>query len=588
MTSVQGALCTRCAEQNAPGARECRTCGNRLPRTRPAPAPKLPVPAETEPVSFGIEDAHDDPTRLLCAAAHRRWWFAEAVIRHYLVEEVGAVPPSPGLNAAAVLRDAVAAHTRRRVVDAIVLAMLAALTVLDPIAVLVWIAAAIVVRVRFAERARQARYLVGVGALALFALVVAAKAWTGAGLPVGDRTWWPSLAIATAILVVLSAEQYVATRFLRRRFQPGRFVSDHTRSSSRCERWLRGLGSGRFDARLRRIAAADEYAAEGADEVDVIVHRTPAPFVGGGFALPTQPVTVMAKNGGAGRPIDVVDLHRHVADDLRRHHPDMRDDAVDHLLHRTQVVISAEQLVRLVRAGRTAFAKRVFGDLNRPPAQRLPTSAVDDVVRQKVNGARYYSVFRSELWNRNVVVSVYLHVRITHGTVEINVTPCVLPPVHSRFEEVDKVIPVGTGWLWTGAADLLSLPISVFDRRRRLDRALRGLAPRRRRLRHFEPQRFGANRSLREGVSRGVESEHWYQAGDATGAMSAISKRMFQAIAPYLETHDYNVSRLKDDGETVVKNHILNINGGNFTETTIANGDVIQSPEQSTGGEGTT
>jgi hypothetical protein len=583
MTSNHGVLCPRCAEQNLPEATVCRHCGYRLRRDgrMTARAPSAPVTAGDIPA--GVDDAHDEPTRLLCAAAHRRWWFAEAIIRLYLVEEVGAVPPSPGLKAAAVLRDAVAAHFRRRVVDVTVLILLAALTLLDPLAVVVWIAVAVAVRLRFPTVALtgRRRFLAAVGVAALLGLVVAAKAGTGLGLPLGDRTWWPSLAIAVAILAVLTADQYVGMRSLRRRFRPGTFVSDRRRSTSAGERWLRGLGARPFEAQLRRIADADEYAADGASLVDVIVHRTPTPFVGAGFRLPTQPVNVMAEQGGAGKPIDVVALHRHVAADLRRHHPDTDGDAADQLLHRTQVVVSAEQLVRLVRSNHSPFANQVFGDLNRPPTRRLPTTDVEEVVRQRVDGARYYSVFRAESWNRSLVVSVYLHIRIKYGTVEINVTPCVLPPLHGVFEEVDEVVHAGHGWLMTGAADLLNLPVTTVSRQRRLRRALRPLTPRRRRLRHFAPQRFGAGRSLREGVSRDVESEHWYEAGDAEGTAAAISRRVFSAIAPYLKEHGYNVSQLQDDGNKVINTYTLNIHGGKFTDTTIASRDIFQTIRQS-------
>jgi hypothetical protein len=244
--------------------------------------------------SAGVERG-DQPTRLLCAAAHRRVWFAEAIIRFYLIEQVGSVPPSPGLTAQAVLRDAVAAHARRRLRDAIVLALLVALLVLDPVAVALWIAVAVTLRMRYPAVARTARYLAVVAALGLLLLVVAAKALTGIGWPWGSRVWWPSLLVAVGLLAVLMADEWVAQRFLRMRFQPDRFFADAAESDSGLERWLRTMGQRRFDEQLARITAADEHNPDNEGLVDVIVHRTESPFVGGGFAPAPQPVRVHAK-----------------------------------------------------------------------------------------------------------------------------------------------------------------------------------------------------------------------------------------------------------------------------------------------------
>ncbi|NKE62878.1 hypothetical protein FXN61_41615, partial [Lentzea sp. PSKA42] len=65
----------------------------------------------------------DDTTRFLCGAAHRDEEFADSAIREYLVEATRSIPRSPGVNAGAVLREAVGARTRRKVRDALLLAL---------------------------------------------------------------------------------------------------------------------------------------------------------------------------------------------------------------------------------------------------------------------------------------------------------------------------------------------------------------------------------------------------------------------------------------------------------------------------------
>lgn len=69
----------------------------------------------------------DDTTRYLCAAAHMDPASADGAIREFLVEPARPVPSSPGVDAAAVLAEAVAARTRRKLRDLAVVLLLAGL-----------------------------------------------------------------------------------------------------------------------------------------------------------------------------------------------------------------------------------------------------------------------------------------------------------------------------------------------------------------------------------------------------------------------------------------------------------------------------
>ena len=379
---------------------------------------------------------------------------------------------------------------------------------------------------------------------------------------------------------VLTADHFVGMRFLRRRFQPGCFVADRRSATSAVERWLRGLGIRRFADQLKRVAAADEYDPTGAELVDVVVHRTDTPFVGAGFRLPPQTVHVLAKAGKRVEPIDVADLHRHLVAALDRPHPTAAPgDVADRLHHRYQVVIAVEHLTRLVRAGRTPFADTVFGGLDRPPERRLPPDAVVDIIRQKVDGARYYSCFRAESWNRNLVVSCYLHIAKRLGGVGFTLTPCVLPPIDPWFDQVDMANRFGWGWWSRAAADFVALPTTAWPR---LASLLRPLRPRGRyRFAHkIQPERYGADRSLREGASTGLKASHWYQTADAAAIAAAVSRRLFDESASYLKARGYDVSQLRKDAATVIQRNSIKITGGNFVETKIASGDIIEGAEK--------
>ncbi|MGH3702424.1 MAG: hypothetical protein ACRDQY_23830, partial [Pseudonocardiaceae bacterium] len=80
----------------------------------------------------------DGTTRYLCAAAHLDEEFCDKAITEFLVEPVRAIPPSPGVDSTAVLREAVAAQTRRRIRDALLLALLGLLAITSREIVITW------------------------------------------------------------------------------------------------------------------------------------------------------------------------------------------------------------------------------------------------------------------------------------------------------------------------------------------------------------------------------------------------------------------------------------------------------------------
>lgn len=565
-------LCRWCTRQNEPGAARCSECDRPL-LGPPADVPEQRTAEPPPPAVDAILDGTDDETtRLLTAAVHRHEAFGDAIIREYLVEEVGAVPPSPGLDAVAVLRDAVAARARRRLRDSVALVLLAVLLVLDPIAVIGWAAVAVLARNRFPRGTRVRRVgecLAFPAAVVLLAVVVVVKAGTGVGLPMGDRTWWPSLAVAVALLAVLMADQYVVRRFLTRCFHPSRFTPDLEKTGSVWERRLRGCGQRRYAQQLARVAAADEHHPAGTGQVDVIVHRGSAPFVGAGFDLPPEGITVPARKQAAGAPFDVYALHQHLATELRKPAADANS-----VLYRQQIMIPADALVFQYRKGSSAFARTVLPDLDQPPLRHLPPDESRGVAQDTITWARYYSCFREESWSRNLAVSCYLYVTVRQGMVQLDLTSCVLPPILPGLDEVDHVVRVGNGPPSAGAAALLALPLTTFGR---VASVFRPLTPRTLRLRGIRPERYGAGRSLREGVSTGLEGKRWYESRDARDMVAARSRWLLETTARYLKDHGYDVSGLRKQVSTTINNSSIHIAGGNFVNTNISN-DKITTP----------
>ncbi|MGH3770726.1 MAG: hypothetical protein ACRDRW_04915, partial [Pseudonocardiaceae bacterium] len=102
--------CHKCSHRARLGDRYCEQCGSAL-----EVLPALRQPASGNGRHHGSQEPGgsaprlDGTTRYLCAAAHLDEEFCDQAIAEFLVEPVRAIPPSPGVDSAAVLREAVAA-----------------------------------------------------------------------------------------------------------------------------------------------------------------------------------------------------------------------------------------------------------------------------------------------------------------------------------------------------------------------------------------------------------------------------------------------------------------------------------------------
>ncbi|MGH8574600.1 MAG: hypothetical protein ACREX8_18795, partial [Gammaproteobacteria bacterium] len=137
--------CYNCSHRTRPGDSYCEQCGSALGAQ---PASWLPAKGNGQPTvrqgPVGATPTLDGTTRYLCAAAHLDEECCDEAIAEFLVESVRAIPPSPGVDSAAVLREAVAAQTRRRIRDGLLLALLVVLALVDLTTVIFWAAVILV------------------------------------------------------------------------------------------------------------------------------------------------------------------------------------------------------------------------------------------------------------------------------------------------------------------------------------------------------------------------------------------------------------------------------------------------------------
>jgi hypothetical protein len=103
-----------------------------------------------------VEDI-DESTRLLCAGAHLDRGFADTAVAEFLTQPLRSLPPSPGVNSQAVLRECVVARRRRQIRDLTLSALMAVYGVLTPGTLFGWLFTAIVWRIVGPKRRRLDR-----------------------------------------------------------------------------------------------------------------------------------------------------------------------------------------------------------------------------------------------------------------------------------------------------------------------------------------------------------------------------------------------------------------------------------------------
>lgn len=541
----------------------------------------------------GPTGPRDGTTRYLCAAAQLDQEFTDGAIGEYLVERVRAVPPSPGVDAAAVLREAVAARTRRRIRDGVLLGLLVLLAFVSPTTVIVWFVMALLglSAVGAAQGHRRVVGLIIIGVL-LVAVVVLLPSLLGVlsvlslsyryGISTGISWGWlvVGTGLVIAILGVLLADAIAVHTLVTERFRRETFVADHRRAAPSWERWIRGLGHQKFAAALHRVAAADAAGHSVTGDADVVVHRGVSPFVGAGKAYRPQTLALPLDPADDGRVPDrirVADLHAHVAsamNGLRTTSSLSPERRLEHLDKSEQVLVPADRLV-----ANRAYEPLLLPDLERPPLAHLPPATARQLAEWPREWARYYRCYRVESWERELTTSCYFYAGTDQNMLYLEWTHCVLPPIQHRFRSIDHTVEAGSGPVGAAFAELLMLPATVL---RRFRSVVHRFVPIHQRYGEVVPDRYGAEHSLRE-LAADAEVQTYFQSVDRIRYVKIIDATLFRAVGDFLAQHGYSDVEFQKFASATITNNTVNVTGGTHVGGTVGAGTVTGGGNASTG-----
>lgn len=532
----------------------------------------------------------DDSTRYLAAATHLDPAYADDAIREYLVEPTRPVPPSPGFDAPTVLAEAISAHSRRMYRDGL-LGMLALVFLYfsfwTPL-FYAWLMLAVLLSIRSIWlKMRTGRpgavirgfgklfelvLLLSIPALVLFWGVIAeeldldsSSSYSSGpydsvdvvGLSSSSSTLVGSIAAVLMLLIVV-ADRIIVWRLLTVRY--GR------RSRSRPfggkpldERPSIAAAPRRFRAELNRHRH-DRHVASGDGVVPLVVYRGYNPFVGAGIArqpwsmvLPLDKLDETAKPDGS--PFDeltTVAFYRRIREAmqvLQRSEALSPDRRLRELRINDVVYASADELIDHANE---PVALPYLPRHDGPPSYLLAADEAEQVRRQPREWARHYLTFQVETWDRDLMMSAFLHAAVDSSTLYLEWTPYVLPPIRDEYRVVDRMTLNYLKPIWQGVLRWLKLPVTTPGR---VWHAMRTIQPLPHDRNTPNPSRYGSAETLRE-LAAAEEVRDYFQLVDVERYEKILESRLVPAISQVLRDCGYSPAQFERQAAMVVNNEI--------------------------------
>lgn len=528
----------------------------------------------------------DDTTRFLCGAAHRDEEFADSAIREYLVEATRSIPRSPGVNAGAVLREAVAARTRRKARDSVLLILALVVLFAGSGMLLGWwlligvtVALAAGARVPLGQRVRRvSRHVRGpfvlgsiAGAIALlFVLYKVFDELSRSDIedvygdfyeeyPSGSSGGEIAVVIIGIALIfaVLLADRVITWLLVTKSFRRTHFRTARPEKELWRNEWkVRQAGHSSY-AEALALYPTDGDEPDDPDEAQVIVYHGYRPFVGSGvmfepwsMALPLKPAE--EKSDAPLPGFALPELYEHLTSELVKtgRSPSLSPGhRLRELRTGDRVVISSVELIDHIE---DAEARIVLPDKDHSPETAVGRSVVDGLITQPMEWMRYFRSFHVETWDRDVVVSAYLTFGLDDEMLYAEWTPCILYPIQARHREIDVLPEQSLRPFNEAIVDLLRFPATL---PKRFATAVDWMNPIHQAEGTFVAARYGASISLRELASES-QVDNYFQLTDVERYIKVLESRLLRAMGEFLQSKGISVTEFMEQAMQVTNNNV--------------------------------
>jgi hypothetical protein len=224
-----------------------------------------------------------------------------------------------------------------------------------------------------------------------------------------------------------------------------------------------------------------------------------------------------------------------------------------------RVIVGADELIdHLDEPSATDFLQQS----GVAPFTLLRPERVQSIKVEPMEWARYYQCYEIETWDRDIVISVFVHVAVGANALYVEWTPCVLRPIKKKYREIDTMSRSLWRPLLSAVFDLLRLPATIPAR---CAHTFSFIRPVRDRLDVVNPDSYGVAASLRE-LASAQRVDNYFQFSDIDRYVKIMESRLVLAVSRMMRTAGYSPASFDEQAATVFNNNVTiggNV-GGNF------------------------
>lgn len=215
------------------------------------------------------------------------------------------------------------------------------------------------------------------------------------------------------------------------------------------------------------------------------------------------------------------------------------------------------------------------------PINNVSDNYMLSVMNNDSKDARFYKVIQIIDWDGDLILTSFLRVQKNEKSIFIENNFCLLPPIGSNFEEIDKIkqysgikhfISWATGLIFiTIGHTLLSIVKIISNIGEAISNVFGGKEVVKQKIVKSSPDYdYGAYTSLRGSASQQYYSQH-FQKLDQERYFKIIEKRIFNLITDFLDNKNIDTSEFKEREASILNQGVI-MTGGNLTGENIAIG----------------
>lgn len=214
-----------------------------------------------------------------------------------------------------------------------------------------------------------------------------------------------------------------------------------------------------------------------------------------------------------------------------------------------QVIVSSDELIDHLNEPSAADFLR---SPRLAPFTMIRGERVRSIKVDPLEWARYFQCYQVETWDRDLVLSVFVHVAVGEGALYVEWTPCILLPIKKKYQQIDQMsrspmLPIGQSLL-----ELIKLPASIPGK---LAHTVSFIRPQPQERGSISPDTYGVSSSLRE-LAADTTVHNYFQLTDIERYVKMMESRLVLAVSRIMREAGYSPASFDQQAATVINNNV--------------------------------